>query len=244
MIPVGLIDTHCHLADRFFREQLPVELDKARSLGVTGWVSTALTRGEVAFHETLDEPSVRWTAGIPPMQPSDLTLDDLSRLIQSQYIAGIGEIGLDTRFPDIPKQAAILESQLELARDTNLPVVFHIVRAWPDFLRILKRFPNVRGILHGFTGNRELVEQCKQYELEFSLGHLFAQTRDAATAWAAIRNSGRYTFETDAPVKVPHSREPRGLDFLPEIFAAISQLDPNPIQPRIPALFDDFAKSR
>lgn len=93
-------------------------------------------------------------------------------------IVAVGEIGMDrhrvryiaqeggiTDFESferdsIEKQKYALEQQLQLALETNLPVVIHCRDSEKDLLRILSRFTQNggRGVLHSFTGDELFLE--------------------------------------------------------------------------------------
>ena len=72
----------------------------------------------------------------------------------------IGEIGLDRRYEDrfsADFQEMCLRIQLAAARDYGIPVSLHVVGRHGAALRILREFPGLRGILHGFTGSKDLA---------------------------------------------------------------------------------------
>ena len=114
-------------------------------------------------------------------------------LAKSKKVVAIGEVGLDyywrpktTRKKELfkQKQKELLLEQLNLAKELNLPVVFHCRMAHQDLLEVLKseiRNPKsetnpksqiqnlkLRGVIHCFTGN---WEQAKKFmDMGFYLG--------------------------------------------------------------------------
>jgi len=92
-------------------------------------------------------------------------------LNRSKKVVAVGEIGLDywykpktkrkqEEFKNRQKEALI--KQLELAKELNLPVIFHCRMAHDDLLKTLKlQVPNFkfRGVIHCFTGNWQQAER-------------------------------------------------------------------------------------
>ena len=67
----------------------------------------------------------------------------------------IGEIGLDKRFSDIPRQEAIFREALRIAKEYGRIAVIHTVRMYGRTLVILREEGVDKFIMHGFTGSYE-----------------------------------------------------------------------------------------
>jgi len=100
------------------------------------------------------------------------------KLAKSKKVVAIGEIGLDyyyrpkeeEKFKALKKeQKKLLLEQLELAKELNLPVIFHCRKAHDDLIEILKSFQGeLKGVIHCFTGR---WRQAKEYlDMGFYLG--------------------------------------------------------------------------
>jgi len=92
-------------------------------------------------------------------------------------VVAIGEIGLDyyyrpkgttktEKFKE--KQKEIFVSQLDLAKELNLPVIIHCRMAHDDIIKILENYKDVAGVVHCFTGNWEQAQ--KYMDLGFYIG--------------------------------------------------------------------------
>ena len=83
----------------------------------------------------------------------------------------VGEIGLDYCCKaDRNMQRELFERQLQIASTIDKPVVIHNVRATEDILKILARYPQLRGVLfHGFIGSQQQAETIvkRGYYLSF-----------------------------------------------------------------------------
>jgi TatD DNase family protein len=142
-------------------------------------------------------------------------IEDYRKLAtSSKKVVAIGEIGLDyywrpksktklETFKNLQKQSLL--SQIDLADELNLPVIFHCRVAHNDLLDILNNRNNLRGVIHSFTGT---IGQMQQYlALGLYLGFngiIFKQI--AGINWQEIIKAAplnRILVETDAPYLIP-----------------------------------------
>lgn len=108
------------------------------------------------------------TAGIHPW---DAGKEDVSTLIPLLGdVQAIGETGLDfVRGADRETQLAAFRAQLALARERQMPVVLHCVRAFEPVMRELDACWPRAVIFHGFIGSPEQARRAvgKGYYLSF-----------------------------------------------------------------------------
>ncbi len=205
MFPFGLYDAHCHLFEFYEKGILDDEINSAKEVGVSGFFCSALGEEQFRWYQKNSDKCF-WYAGIHPyFEKSKLTdLDIITKLADEKKIIAIGEIGLDKRNHDLNSQIQILQIQLDLAQNYDLPVVFHIVGKYYDLYKILKKsFPKIRGILHGFSGSKEIFDIYKKFDIAFSIGNKFKNNELAKD----ILKYGFYTLETDAPYQKPDNEK-------------------------------------
>ena len=89
---------------------------------------------------------------------------------KSDKIYAIGEIGLD-RLKGAPLdiQKEYFKELLNLADDLKKPVILHVVRCADEVLHILKQYPALPKIWHGFRGKKELLERILKANIFVSL---------------------------------------------------------------------------
>jgi TatD DNase family protein len=145
----------------------------------------------------------------------------------------IGELGLDGRDlqPASPQRLAPQErafrAQLALARQLDLPLVLHVVRAHAPVLRILKGdgVPRRGGVVHSYSGSAELVADYLRLGLHISFAGpvTYPEARRVHAAVKAVP-SDRLLVETDAPDQTPWARRPAACEpaFLPEVLQALA----------------------
>lgn len=205
-ITPGFIDAHCHLADNRIAVNLEQELSEAKESGISCFISSALCKEEFELMKLPKYQKLRkfikWSAGIHPYyeKNSEDDFDELIKLCDEKKIIAIGEIGLDKRKDNFEWQKKILLMQLDLAKNYDLPVVFHTVKQYYELDKILKNnFPKIKGYLHGFNTSREIAKQFSKFDLAFSLG-CKPPKKDVLKF---VIDRGFFLFETDAPYQKP-----------------------------------------
>jgi len=131
-------------------------------------------------------------------------------LAQSKKVVAIGEIGLDYYYKPKTtakleqfkeKQKRIFQEQLDLAKELNLPVIFHCRMAHDDVIEILQNQKLVGGIIHCFTGT---LQQAQKYiAMGFYIGLngiIFKFNIDEVIKTISLDN---IVVETDAPYLTP-----------------------------------------
>lgn len=198
----NFIDAHCHLAEERIASNLQNEIAEANDAGISHFFSSALCQKEIEWHQKNSFPGMFWCAGIHPYydESAENDFNTLIKLCDEKQIIAIGEIGLDKRKDNFEWQKKILLRQLDLAKNYDLPVVFHNVGQYYEIHKILKNnFPKIRGIQHSFKGSQEVFEVYKYYDIAFSVcGKL---PKDGVIL--SIIKHGFYLFETDAPYQKP-----------------------------------------
>jgi TatD DNase family protein len=208
-----LIDTHAHLDFPELAHDLPSVLERAARASVLQIITIGidLPSSEQAVKLAGSHPRIFATVGIHPHGAKHLDeqiLSALRDLARQERVVAIGEIGLDyyrDRQPR-PVQRECLRQQLELAREENLPVVFHIRDAYEDFLDIVKDYASTLegGIMHCFSGNWEVAQRCLDMGFYLSIPGTVTFSK-AEVQQDVVRRSpfDRLLVETDAPFLAP-----------------------------------------
>lgn len=200
------IDTHCHLDAPEFAADRDELVVAARQVGIEQIVVPAVSEATFADALTMRERYGCFPAfGLHPIYTavhSDEHLLTLQHYLEQHRPVAVGEIGLDFYVPnlDATRQIELLEAQLRLARDFDLPVLLHLRRAQDPLLKYLRKWRVKGGIAHAFNGS---VQQAEVFiALGFKLGFGGAMTY---TGSQRIRKLARdlpleaLVMETDAP---------------------------------------------
>ncbi len=135
--------------------------------------------------------------GIHPWFVQKTPIEELKALITQYKPDFIGEIGLDYLHPEAKLQQEIFTKQLNLAREFNLPVIIHSIRAYNDVLRILKAY-KLSGIIHGFNGHNIIAKEFTKLGFLLGIGSNISKNSKITQS---IKNIGinSLVFESDAP---------------------------------------------
>lgn len=224
--PAPLFDTHCHLVLLEDQGLLQSALEGAAVAGIEQILSVGLNLEDSRRNQAIAHahPGVVFSVGWHPHEkapPDAVELAALDQLLDDPRAVAVGEIGLDRFFRpgyhevSLDVQLRSLHAMLELAAAHRKPVLIHDRDAHDDVLAVLRTAPDVRGIMHCFTGDSTHAQRCVDagFAISFS-GIVTFASAGAIRAAATQCPAGAFVVETDAPflAPVPH----RGTVNLPE----------------------------
>lgn len=164
-----IFETHAHYDDEAFDKDRDVLLSSMRS----GGVETVLNVG-ASFRGVLDTveltkqyPFVYGAVGIHPDEVGELDEEKMKVLrgfCDLEKIVAVGEIGLDYYWDKESRkvQKKWFVRQMDLAKETDLPIIVHSRDAAKDTLDIMKaeRADNLKGVIHCYSYSKE---QAREY---------------------------------------------------------------------------------
>ena len=216
-----LIDTHCHVYDEAFREDLPQVIDRAVQADLGYLLLPNINP------DTLDDllrVCDTWPELCRPMiglHPEDLADDFHSQLSGLKAILdedcrpggahryiGIGETGLDlywdkTRLSD---QIESFREQIEWALGYDLPLVIHSRDSFTQLYEVLSdyRESSLRGIFHCFSGSAEEARALMEFKgFMFGIGGVLTYKKSTLPSVLPIIPMDRVVLETDCPYLSP-----------------------------------------
>jgi TatD DNase family protein len=208
-----MIDSHCHLDDKRFADDLDAVLDRAAAAGIDRILTIGTGDGppEIDRAVRLAEryPQVYASIGVHPHDAAKVTpqtYDDLRALASHAKVIAFGEIGLDYHYDFSPRetQLEVFTAQLKLARDVKLPITIHTREAWDDTMAILREHWSGPGIMHCFTGDPGQAREALALGFHLSYGGVVTfKTAENVRESARITPDERLLIETDAPYLAP-----------------------------------------
>ena len=207
-----LFDTHAHMDDRAFdadRAELLRSLpEQGLSLVMNPGCSLESSRNAVKLAREYDY--IYAAVGSHPDaadEVNDAVLAEYRELCQlNPKVKAIGEIGLDYHYEDIPRdiQLKAFRTQMELARELNLPAIVHERDAHEDGMAVVRDFPEVTGVFHCYSGSAEMARQLvdKGWYIGFTGVLTFKNARKAIEVASSIPID-RIVLETDCPYMAP-----------------------------------------
>ena len=208
----GSVDSHCHTGP-MTRDGLPTTqlLSQVRELGMEAVIDVGIRPDDLEMRRKslIGFDWVHFTSGIHPSEVNrtdrETLLDLLRTQAHGQQIVAVGEIGLDYHWDTGDRGAAIdlLDRQVALAVETDLPVIIHNREADEDILAVLARH-RPPGVMHCFSQSPDFCRRCLDLGLSISFGgNLTYKRSDQIRESAAIVPDDRLLVETDAPYLSP-----------------------------------------
>lgn len=229
-----IIDSHCHINDNQFGQDIEIVIQNAISAGVKKIFvpNVNLESLEKIFPIQQQFPEIIYPMlGLHPCEVGSdfqLILNKLYKNIEKTKFYAIGEIGLDYFWDKthIEAQKECFEIQINWALDHQLPINIHSREATEDAILLVKKYvpKGLKGIFHCFLGS---VEQAKKIvDLGFYLGIggvVTYKNSNLATILAEI-GLDNIILETDAPYlpPVPHRGKRNEPSFLPFVIDKIA----------------------
>jgi TatD DNase family protein len=230
-----LVDTHAHLHHEGLYDRLDEVMASAQAAGVTKIVNVGVAEDDsrVAVELAAKYDHVWATVGLHPhdAETDDVTkaISTLKQLATSPGVVAIGECGLDysREGTSKDKQAMVFRSQIELALEHDLPMVWHVRDAFDDFFQITGEYDGLRGIVHCFTSTKANMQIALERGYYIALNGIMTFTREQAQLdMAKAVPLDRLVLETDCPFlsPVPHrgkTNEPANLKATAEFLAKL-----------------------
>lgn len=248
-------DSHCHLTDLAFNEDLNDTLLRMEQEGVTrvltlGW-DLESSKAALALAEAHE--NVYCAVGIHPENIEGLdfsVLDQIETMARHPKNVAIGEIGLDYHwYKEIEqhkKQKEWFLAQIELANRLNLPASIHARDASGDMLEILQKNPIKAGaVLHCYSGSVETLKSLAKLGYYFGFDGPITY-KNAVEPKRCVMEAplDRLLVETDSPYLAPTPLRGRRNDpaNIPLIVSAMAELRGLSLEEMSDQLNDNFAR--
>ncbi|OFI05493.1 putative deoxyribonuclease YcfH [Clostridium acetireducens DSM 10703] len=212
MVDLKIFDSHAHYDDESFDEDRHSIIENLRKNNVIGILNCGSSmkgaKMSVELANTYD--FIYAAVGIHPEfaeEVNERTINKLREFAKNNKVKAIGEIGLDYYYDENPSkevQKTAFINQMKLAEELDLPVIIHDREAHKDTLEILKMFPNVKGVVHCFSGSVEFSKEC--LKLGYYIGFTGVVTfKNAKKVVEVVKEVplNRLLVETDCPYMAP-----------------------------------------
>jgi len=204
-----LIDSHCHLNDGKFKDDLDEVITRSEESGIMAMicVGTDLKSSEHAIDIADRYESVFATCGVHPHEAEKAEADYLKHLeafSTHEKVVAIGEMGLDYHYnfskPAIQKK--VFRDQLDLAKSLQLPAVIHNRNSDDDLMIILKESGHFNGVVHCFSSGIKLAESLIQIGLKLSFTGMVTFVKSLSDIIEKVPIE-KMMVETDSPYLAP-----------------------------------------
>ena len=208
-----IFETHAHYDDEAFDEDREKLLETMHAQGIEKIINVGASLQGVRDTVALTEkyPFVYGAVGIHPDEVGNLTEEDMKELrgyCDREKIAAIGEIGLDYYWDkenhEIQKKWFV--RQMDLAKETGLPIIVHSRDAAKDTLDIMKaeRADNLSGVIHCYSYSKEHAREYMNMGYYLGVGGVVT-FKNAKRLKEVVEYAPLYylLLETDAPYLAP-----------------------------------------
>lgn len=210
-----MIDSHCHLQEKTYGDELADVVDRAEAAGVGTLVtigsSDSLAHCEEAIALAEADPRIWATVGFHPHgahAAGEAEIAAVEALAPHPRVVAVGEIGLDYHYDFSPreKQQQVFRDFIGVARRVKKPIVIHNRESDEDCIRILdeENAQDVGGVVHCFTSSWDLAKVAldKGFYLGFT-GIVSFKNAHSVRDVLLKTPLDRVVIETDSPYLAP-----------------------------------------
>lgn len=206
-----IFDSHAHYNSSKFNDDRDTVLKNLDNVRYIMNVADSMESLKKVIEIADAYPFVYASVGVHPEETGQLTDADMDTLLEytkHPKVKAIGEIGLDYYWDSVERdvQKKWFSRQIDLAKQTNLPIIVHDRDAHGDTLDILKsdNARDVGGIVHCFSGSVEMARDILSLGMYIGIGGTvtFKNGRKIkeVAEYAPIES---IVLETDAPYLAP-----------------------------------------
>jgi len=208
-----LIDTHTHLYDDSFTEDLDQVIEKARQVGVQKMLMPNCDWE--TFPKMMEVyqryPTECWPMlGLHPCYVKENFEAELQALYAQKdaapYIA-IGEIGLDYYWDKtfIQEQKEAFKMQIQWAKEMHLPIVIHTRDSLDDGIQVVHDSLDnqLKGVFHCFSGDKAQAMKIIEMGFKLGIGGVLTFKNSSLKDWLKDIDIQHIVIETDAPYLAP-----------------------------------------
>lgn len=209
-----LIDTHAHLDEQSFENDLTEVLERAAAQQIETIFTIGVTAASsrAALQLAHKYPQIYAVVGIQPNYVAQATTEDfdlICGMASDDRVIAIGETGLDRYWDAAPieLQRKFFFDHIELSRRVNKPFIVHCREADADVVHVLKTAAEeapLHGVMHSFCGNLQTAQECLELGMFLSFaGMVTFKNNQALRDVAKTVPLDRILVETDSPYLAP-----------------------------------------
>ncbi|MDD3855303.1 TatD family hydrolase [Sulfurimonas sp.] len=211
-----IIDTHVHLDDERYKDDLNEVLNRARDGGVERFIIPGADPKNLkrAVEIAENNSDVYFAVGVHPYDMDSFEESYLEKFINHKKCVAVGECGLDyfrlegsdeEKEKEKSRQKEVFITQIELAKKYKKPLIVHIRDASRDSKELLLKYnaKEVGGVLHCYNADEELLSLAND-GFHFGIGGVvtFKNAKKLLHVLPKIPLD-KILIETDAPYLTP-----------------------------------------
>jgi TatD DNase family protein len=209
-----LIDTHCHIDNRQYIDDVEEVIQRANEQGVESILIPGASFDDLPRAIALSEKhkNIFFAVGIHPYDIEHFDEKPFYEYANHPKCIAVGECGLDyfrlpkddTKDEVIARQKEVFIKQIEIANELNKPLIVHIREASKDSKDILLKHSKVKGVLHCYNADEILLDMADEGYYYGIGGVLTFKNAKALPQVLKKIPKDKLVIETDAPYLTPH----------------------------------------
>ncbi len=211
-----IIDTHCHLDDERYNDDLDEVLKHAKESGVEQFIIPGADPEslERAVEIAQKYECVYFAVGVHPYDAKNYNKSYLEKFVNHPKCIAIGECGLDyfrlpkdesEIFAEKKRQKEVFIDQILWAKALKKPLIVHIRESSADSLALLEEYAGAEGgVLHCYNADESLLKLADK-NFYYGIGGVitFKNAKKLINVYPKIPKE-KLLVETDAPYLTPH----------------------------------------
>lgn len=170
---MNYLDSHCHINDEAFLDDLDEVLDRMLINKVTKAMIVCVSLDDYSRTLNIKKDGIEFkkAIGVYP-EYTDTDEDTFNKYCElMKQCDAVGEIGLDYHwYKDTKdKQKELFIKQIHIANDLNKPIIVHAREALGDTFDILRE-NRCKGVLHCYSGSAEMAKEFVKMGYYISIG--------------------------------------------------------------------------
>jgi len=208
-----IIDTHTHLYLDQFDNDFDEMIQRSFDCGVKKFVFPSISSkyNEKMLTMLKKYPkNIFLMAGLHPVYVKDDYKSELKIVeenLNNYKCVAVGEIGLDKHWDlsYLKQQKIAFQSQIDIAKEKDLPIVIHCRDAFNDIYDILikNKSDKLRGILHCFTGSLDDAKKIIDLNFKIGIGGVVTFKNGGIDKFLNKIDISNIVLETDSPYLSP-----------------------------------------
>jgi len=210
---MNITDTHTHLYSSQFDEDRDSMMQRAFDAGVSRFfipaIDSTYTGAMLALEENYPD-SIFLMMGLHPTSVKENYKEELAHvkeMLNKRSFYAIGEIGIDLYWDKsfLAQQQEAFKTQIQWAKELNLPIVIHCRDAFDEIFEVLESEKDEKlfGIFHCFTGTLEQAKRALSYNMKLGIGGVVTFKNGKIDKFLNEIPLKHIVLETDSPYLAP-----------------------------------------
>lgn len=212
-IEMTLVDTHTHLYVPQFDQDRDAVIQQAIKDGVEHFYLPNIDSSSIESMLELEATYPKRCfpmMGLHPCSVKENYEEELAIVknwLEQRPFVAVGEIGLDLYWDKtfIEEQKKAFRTQINWAKELNIPIVIHSRESTSEVIEILRaeKDENLRGIFHCFGGSIEEAQAIIELDFYLGIGGVVTFKKSGLDKTMAEIDLKHVVLETDSPYLAP-----------------------------------------